>query len=329
MLKNQVVIRAQKIMLGISVVLLVAKFIAFGVTQSNSILSDALESIVNVLAASLGLYGLYLSQLPPDENHPNGHGKIEFIAAGFEGSLISIAGLSIIAKSIYNLLVPNQIESLDIGLTIVVGAGLVNWIMGKWLIRKGQKEKSIVLESSGKHLMTDAWSTIGITLGLGLYLLTDWIWVDQVTAMIFGVLIIKEGIHIIRKAVGGIMDEADVELVEQMVALLSKERSDKWIDIHNLRVIKYGKTPHVDLHVTMPYYFDLVEVHSEVEKLDLILKQNFGNESESFVHVDPCRSSQCSICRIESCTVRKAPFEKKIEWNVENITTNRKHRLID
>lgn len=324
---DQKIFRIQLTALCIGVLLLIAKFIAYQVTHSNTILTDALESIINVVAGCFALYSLYLSALPKDENHPYGHGKVEFIAAGFEGILISLAGVLMITKSIMAFLEPRQLEHLDLGMGIVVGSGIINFIVGSWLVSTGEKNKSLTLRSDGEHLKSDAYSSFGILGGLLLIKLTGLQWLDNAVAIVFAFFIIYTGVKLVRKSLSGIMDEADEEIITSLVQLLSTHRQTQWIDIHNVRVIQYGNKLHVDCHTTLPWYFSLNEAHQEMEAIAALVNEKLSSQVEFFIHSDPCIPESCKICMIEQCKERKTPFTEKMEWNQQNMTRNKKHGL--
>ncbi|MCP4122400.1 MAG: cation transporter, partial [Bacteroidetes bacterium] len=222
-------IRFQAITVLVGLILMGGKFIAYHLTGSNIILTDALESIVNIATGIFGLYSLYLASKPKDTDHPYGHGKIEFIAAGLEGGLITLAGIGIIIKSAYNLIFPDPLEQLDIGLFIVGGAGIINFLLGAAAERTGRTNNSLTLIASGKHLKTDAISTVGMILALGIILLTGWVWMDSIVAILIGAYIIFTGFRIVRVSIGGIMDEADFSLLEEVVEHLKSNRRDNWI----------------------------------------------------------------------------------------------------
>lgn len=206
----------QKWVAVISVILLLAKTTAYFLTGSVSIMTDALESIVNVIAGFFGLYSLYLSAKPRDADHPYGHGKIEFVSAALEGGMIFIAGILILYEAVVNLISPIGIHQLDIGIAIVAASALINYILGRWCERRGKKNNSIVLVASGKHLQTDTYSTIGILVGLFLIYFTNLIWIDSVVAMIFSFIILFTGYKIVRSSLAGIMDETDQALLAKM-----------------------------------------------------------------------------------------------------------------
>lgn len=315
----------QRIIAVVGVLLFLIKIYAWYKTDSVAILTDALESTINVVAGFIGLYSLYLSSLPRDQNHPYGHGKVEFISASIEGALISIAGVVIIYEAINKLQYPNTVEQLDLGLILVAFTAVINYILGFYAIKKGKKNNSLALIASGKHLQTDTYSTIGIIIGLIILYFTKIAWIDSVTALIFAGFIIYTGYKIVRESISGIMDETDELLLKEVVGFLNEERRPNWIDLHNLRIIKYGSTLHFDCHMTVPWYFNIEEGHKEVEALEATVINHFGDRIELFVHLDACKEYSCKICTKPDCPVRQHLFEEKVEWTVANVSLNKKH----
>ncbi|GAB3202074.1 cation diffusion facilitator family transporter [Pontibacter aydingkolensis] len=320
-------IRLQVLVVLVGVLLLIAKFVAYFLTNSNAILTDALESIINVVAGAFSLYSLILTSQPKDLNHPYGHGKIEFVAATLEGSLIVVAGGAIIVKSVYNLFNPHVLSQLDIGIILTAGAGVINYVVGAMTERRGNRNRSLVLVAGGKHLKTDAYSTAGILIGLLLIYLTGLVWLDSVVAIIFGIMIGFTGYRILRSAIAGIMDEADYELLQRIVQVLNDNRHENWIDIHNLRVIKYGSTLHIDCHLTVPWYLNVLEAHDEVEAVGRLIRDKVDRGIELFIHTDPCIAPSCLICSKDNCQVRQHAFEEKVVWDFDKVISDRKHTL--
>jgi len=320
-------LRIQKIITAIAILLFVVKIIAWYSTNSIAILTDALESIVNVIASLIGLYSLFLSAKPKDYDHPYGHGKAEFISAAIEGTLIVVAGFIIIYEAITNLLHPHTLKQLDYGISLVAATAVINYAAGVICLRVGKKNNSLALVASGKHLQADTWSTVGIIAGLILLVAIKINWIDSAVALIFSFVIIYTGYKIIRKSIAGIMDEADEELLKKMVIMLNGNRKENWIDLHNLRIIKYGGTLHLDCHLTVPWYLNVHEAHTEIDELSTLVKKEFGETMELFVHSDGCLDFSCAICTKTECTVRKHWFEKKVEWTMANISSNNKHSI--
>jgi len=315
----------QRIIAIVGIILFLVKLYAWYQTNSVAILTDALESTINVIAGLIGLYSLYLSSLPKDHNHPYGHGKVGFISASIEGALITIAGVVIIYEAVSELQNPKTIEKLDLGLILVSLTAVINYVLGFYAIKKGKKNNSLALIASGKHLQTDTYSTIGIIIGLIILYFTKISWIDSITALIFAGFIIYTGYKIVRESISGIMDETDELLLKEVVDYLSEERRENWIDLHNLRIIKYGSTLHFDCHMTVPWYFNIEEGHKEVDALEDAVKNHFGDRIELFVHLDACKEYSCNICSKTDCPVRKHPFQEKIKWTMQNVSLNKKH----
>jgi cation diffusion facilitator family transporter len=315
----------QKIVVAVAVLLFAIKILAYFITRSVSVLTDALESVANVGAGFIGLYSLHISAQPKDQNHPYGHGKAEFLSAGVEGSLIIIAGFAIIYKSVYSLIYPQPLRQLDQGMVLIGITAVINYAMGYISVYRGKRNNSLALVASGRHLQSDTYSTIGIIAGLILIYFTKLLWLDSAIALFFAVVIIVTGYRIIRSSIAGIMDEADLVLLNKMVHVLDKNRQENWVDLHNLRVIKYGGTLHVDCHLTVPWYLNVHEAHGEIDKLAALIKKEFGTSIELFVHSDGCLYFQCSICSKHDCHVRQKPFEERVPWSTKNLLRDAKH----
>lgn len=310
------------------ILLLGVKLYTWLITGSNAILSDALESIVNVVASSFALYSVVLAAHPQDENHPYGHGKIEFLSVGLEGSLIMIAGLATITKAIYNFFYPQEITAIDLGAGLTAFSGLVNYGMSQLLIRKGRELNSLTMVGDGRHLLTDVYSSIGLLIGLAVLYFTKLVWLDNLIAIGFSGFIIYSGYRLLRDSISGIMDEADLQLINQVIKILNQNRRKNWMDIHNLRIIKYGHELHIDCHATIPWFFTLRESHTEVKLIDELISNTMANEVEFFIHADPCEPPHsCAICLKDNCSVREQAFGKKVEWKLENVLLNQKHDI--
>ncbi|MBP7554998.1 MAG: cation transporter [Chitinophagaceae bacterium] len=318
-------LRVQKWVATISVVLLLVKFFAYYSTHSVSILTDALESIVNVAAGFIGLYSLYVAAKPRDADHPYGHGKAEFLSAAVEGTMIAAAGVIILYKAIETLIRPAPIHKLDTGIWLVAVTAVVNGAVGYYCVRTGKRNQSLALTASGRHLLSDTLSTGGIIIGLLLLYFTGYSWIDGTVAILFGLIIIWTAYGILRGSIAGIMDEADQQILNRLVQLLNANRATNWVDLHNLRVIKYGSILHVDCHLTVPWYLNVHEAHREIDVLAGLVRSEFGEYVELFVHSDGCMPFQCSICDKPDCPVRKHNFANKITWTLENISRNSKH----
>lgn len=314
----------------ISILICAVKFVAWGITGSLVILSDALESIINVAAAAFAWYSIYLSNKPRDTEHPYGHGKIEFFSIGFEGAMILIAGIGILVQAVISFIHPPSLQALTAGIWLTVAGGVSNFVLGYFLVQTGKNRNSLTLTGNGKHILSDSYSSIGVLVAVVLILLTGYTWIDPLASVFAAAVIIFTGFRLMTKSVKGLMDEVDMKVVDELVTILKENRKPSWIDIHNMRVQRFGNYYHVDCHVTMPYYYSLEQVHDEITKLDSILNTNFQKGSiEFFIHTDPCISSSCSHCLLSECAVRKRPFLQQIDWSKENLLPNKKHAFPD
>jgi cation diffusion facilitator family transporter len=317
--------RFQTFSLLVSLLIMLGKVGAWWITGSHAIFSDAGESLINVMAGGFALFSLYLSRKPRDKDHPYGHGKIEFISALFEGVLIIGAGLGIIAKAVHGLVYSVELQNLGLGIIVAGVAGLMNFGLGYYAKVLGKRFDSPTLIADGKHLITDTYSSVAMVLGLGVVHFTGVYWLDPVLALVMGSFIIYTGIGVIRHSIGGIMDEADEELLEEIVKALDEQKRENWVDLHNIRIIKYGPQLHVDCHLTVPWYLTVREAHQELEEVDRIVNQHTERRVEFFIHTDPCIPSQCAICEKSDCPVRHHAFEGKVTWDLETLRMNRKH----
>lgn len=320
-------VRIQKNIAFLAIVLFLLKLLAWRWTHSVAVFTDALESIVNVVTGLIGWYSVWLAAKPSDQNHPYGHGKIEYISAAIEGTLITIAGLVIIYEAFQHLRHPVSVEKIDLGTGILAATAIINFWAGSLAVKHGAKRNSAAMDAAGRHLKTDTYSTIGVITGLIIMKLTGWQWLDVSIALVIAAIILFTGYKVLRKSLAGIMDEADLKLLEELIAFLNQNRHPQWIDLHNLRMIQYGSILHLDGHLTLPWYDTVREAHAEIDALDQLIRQKFGNTIELFVHVDGCESFSCRICTLSTCPVRLHPHERTITWTVENVLQNNKHTL--
>jgi cation diffusion facilitator family transporter len=306
----------------VSILLLGVKFYAYLLTQSSAILSDALESIINVVASGFALWSIYLAAKPPDPNHPYGHGKIEYFSAGFEGALIILAAISIVYEAAPRVWHPSELLHLGQGLLVLAGTSLVNLILGLALIRTGRRTQSITLMADGKHILTDVFTTLGVLVGLGLVYLTGWYWLDGLIACIVAVNILVTGWKLVRTAFGGLMNETDPRLLEEISGILSKHRKDHWIDVHKLRAWRSGDRIHLDFHLIMPRDLTLDEGHHEVKLLENVLQEHFQVPADILIHVDPCTNGECPICGHSPCVLRGEPTLHQRLWHRDQVTAD-------
>ncbi|MDB5112701.1 MAG: cation diffusion facilitator family transporter [Mucilaginibacter sp.] len=303
---------------------MIAKFGAYFITASNFVLTDAAESIVNVFASSFAFFSIYLASQPRDANHPYGHGKVEYFSVFIEGILIGIAGVIIVVKSIYGIFYPTAIHDLVTGALIIGVTGVINGILGYYMINKGKSLPSITIEADGRHLITDMVTSTGLVVGLLLIHFTGILILDSILSILVGLFIIYTCYKLVRRSVAGLMDEADFKVVADVVSVLNANRKEEWIDIHNFRAQKYGNELHIDCHLTLPNYFDLNRVHEEVSLVDKMINKEVTT-TEFFIHADPCLPDCCHYCSMPNCPIRSEPKTEHIEWTMEKVIRNKKH----
>lgn len=314
----------QKVIAVVGISLLVIKFLAWYLTSSVAILTDALESIVNVIASLIGLYALYLSGKPRDSDHPFGHGRVEIISSSIEGVMICTAGLIIIVEAVNNLINPAEISDLDVGLILVAFAAAVNFAVGRTAVRKGKKNRSEALVASGRHLCSDTYSSVGIISGLLImYVLLlmgyNVAWLDGGIAMLFGFIIVYTGVKVIKESMDTIMDKADVAVLREVMDTLREHRHDDWIDIHNVRVIKYGTMLQMQMHVMLPRQMTVEMQYDEIKEVTDSVKEKFGDSIDLTIMGEPCTDLLCRCCS-KSCELRSHVFVGYDEWTIETIT---------
>jgi cation diffusion facilitator family transporter len=304
-------LRAGRLSLALGVVVFAAKVAAWIVTGSVAVFSDAMESIVNVVAALLLVWSLRLAAQPADRDHPYGHGKAEFLSAGVEGALIIVAALLIAVQALRDLLVGSAPQRLDTGMALVAGASLLNGGLGFYLVRIGRRTQSLALVADGRHILTDVWTSGGVLLGLLAVELTGRAWLDPAVALALAANIVRAGWQLVLRAVGGLLDEADEGLLARLASGLEASRPPEWIDVHGLRAWRSGAEAHVDLHLVVPRYFDAERLHRITEAVEARLVEAAAMPAEAVVHFDPCRPHECPHCAMPACPVRAAPHEAR------------------
>ncbi len=314
-------LRAALLSLVVSVALLVVKYIAYLATDSAAILSDALESIVNVVAALFAAAGLRFATRPADRNHPYGHGKMEYFSAVFEGGLIAFAAVVIIAYAVRDFVRGPDVSELELGLLLTTGAGLVNALLGWHLLRVGRRQRSIALIADGKHVLSDFQTSVGVIVGLALVQLTGRAWFDPLAALLVGANLARTGFRLVREAAGGLLDEEDPRLLARLVRALEEARFPGIIRIHRLRAIRSGRETYADAHVIVPEYWSVERAHDEVNELERRVLALPGIEGDIIFHVDPCLRAYCAVCDVPDCPVRREPFAGRQPLTVAEATS--------
>ena len=299
---------AMAISLVVSLGLLGAKYQAYRLTGSTAILSDALESIVNVVAAVFAIGALIFAGRPADRNHPYGHGKMEFLSAAFEGGLIAFAAVLIVYEVVRGLLDGVTLRALDVGVAVVLGAGLVNLALGFFLVRTGRRYDSLTLVADGRHVLADFYTSAGIVVGLLLVSATGLSWLDPLVALVVALNLMWTGVRVIRQASAGLLDEEDTALLDRLLVVLEPHLGQGVIRVHHLRAIRAGRFHHVDAHLVVPEFWTVERSHELAEDLAERVMKELGVDGEMILHTDPCHRIYCRMCDLDDCPVRREPF---------------------
>ena len=317
--------KAAMVSIGVGIALLLIKFTAYWLTGSAAVLSDALESIINVAASGFAFLSILISARPPDESHPYGHGKIEFFSAGFEGALIVIAAIAIIWTAVPAFFHPKALPGLDIALGLLVAGGIVNWLLGSYLIRSGRQANSATLVADGKHVQTDAITSAGVIVGLGLVWVTGWHWLDPLAAILVALNILRSGYHLLDEAVGGLMDKAEPAFLTQVAETLQKMRRPEWIAPHHLRSWRSGAVRFIDFHLVIPCYWKIYQAHAIQKAIEAALLEALDTPGQVVIHFDPCSPDYCPICAVQDCPIRQAPFSQQVVWTGDVLVAGPPH----
>jgi len=314
---EKIKLRAGLASLVVGLLLLAVKYAAYQLTGSAAVLSDALESIVNVVAAAFALGSLVFAGRPADRGHPYGHGKIEFFSAVFEGGLIAFAALAIIGYAIADLLRGPEVEAIEFGALLTFAAGLVNAVLGWYLIRTGRRTRSLVLVADGQHVLSDFWTSFGVVVALVLVRITGLAWLDPAVALVLGLNLARTGLGLVRHAAGGLLDEEDTALLTRMVEVFDETRSPGIIRIHRLRAIRAGRFTHVDAHVVLPEYWTIERAHEVTDAFERRVMDACKIEGEIVFHSDPCRRLLCPACDVPDCPIRRFAYEARPALTIE------------
>jgi cation diffusion facilitator family transporter len=303
----------------ISVIVLSLKTKAYYETNSIAVLSDALETVVNVITAVMALWAVKMASEPADANHPYGHGKMENFSAAFEGGLIFFAALAILFQSIESFFVPVHIQNISEGFKYLGLATLLNLLVGLHLYWTGQRQKSEALKASGKHVLSDVVTTVGIFIGLFLVKLTGLQWIDAVVGLVLGLWLGYEAYQVLRSNSGALLDETDDASLEKLAEIMAKHRTPGIIDIHHLRMIRSGNFHHIDAHLVVPEFWGVLQAHVVAHEFEKSVVAEYEYDGEFAFHTDPCQKLYCSTCAVENCKIRISPYTYRRELTKEHM----------
>jgi cation diffusion facilitator family transporter len=260
---------------------------AYLLTGSVGLLSDALESGVNLVAALVAVVALTVAARPPDRSHPFGHGKAEYFSAGVEGVMILAAAAAVIVTAVNRLLHPQDLERLGLGLGLTVASSVVNLVVAQVLLRAGRRHRSITLVADGKHLLTDVWTSGGVLAGLVAVGITGWTVLDPIIALVVGVNIVVAGVRLVRNSTGGLMDAAlDPEDLAALEDLFDRHRQIEGVDIHAVQTRSAGQERFVSIHLLVPGTWSVRRGHELTRRLEAEVTETLPGAS-LFTHVEP------------------------------------------
>jgi cation diffusion facilitator family transporter len=286
----------------VSVVLTSVKFVGYYHTGSSAILSDAMENVVNVIASGVALYSLVVAHRPADEEHPYGHGKVEFMSAGFEGGMILLAGVLILVETVGKLVYGKvELEDVGLGLVLMAVAMAVNGALGAYMIALGRRQGSAVLVADGKHLFSDAVTSVGAIVALGVVKLTGWAYADPIAAIVIALYIGWTGLGLLRHAMSGLMDEQDLADEKLLRGILDSHvgeggKGPRICSYHKLRHRHSGRYHWVDFHIMVPAGLNVLEGHEIASAIEWEIEKALG-EGNATAHVEPCGGEGgCRVC---------------------------------
>ncbi len=305
LMTNKRVQIAIRISFAVSIISFLIKFIGFLITGSNTVLSDMAESVVHMLAVGFSMYGVYLSARPPDEKHPYGHERIEFLSVGVEGTVIILAGITIIYQSIKHIVLGLEPENLQEGMLVVAAAGIVNLALGSYLMYVGRAEKNNIIIGNAKHTLTDVYTSAGVVVTLILIYFTDFTLLDSIVAMAVAAYIMFEGYRLVRFAFNGIMDQPDPEQHQHIIRILEEQMPEGIRDWHSLRHRTAGKTTWVELHVLFDKDIKLDLAHDIGTELEHRINKAVEGDAVVTLHLEPEQTHKSSHQKLKASYTNK------------------------
>ena len=313
-------VRIALLSIGAGACVLGLKYLAYLLSGSVALKSDAIESIVNVVAAVFALGAVVFAGKPADKEHPYGHGKIEHFSAAFEGGLISLAAVFILLEAAKGLIYGVELKDVGRGLAVNLLAGGLNGLLGWYLLAQGRRTRSKALEADGHHILSDFWTTVGIATGLVAVKITGLQWLDPVMAMVVGLLLARTGFRLVKESSQALLDMEDPEVLDRVLAAMNATRSWDIIAVHEMRTFRSGRYTHVDVHMVVPEFYPVRQAHDLCEGFGKRTLESAGIEGEVHTHVDPCGRLYCERCPADPCSIRRAPRTLDAAFTLDEAT---------
>jgi cation diffusion facilitator family transporter len=278
---------ALRISLAVSALSLCAKASGFFLTQSTTALSDAAESVIHILAVAFVYYGFLLSTKPADNKHLYGHERVEFLSVGVEGAVIILAGITIIYESVSHFIYGHAIQNIGWGILLLSAAGIINFVLGSYLLKVGRREDNMMVVSNGKHTLTDVWTSLGAVLTLIIIHFTGWTRLDALVGFGLALYIMYEGYKLLRYSVDGLMDSRNPEADRAIRTTLDEPLPGAMTSYHNLRHRTTGNTTWIELHAIFQKGIDLKRAHDDATALERKLIDAAAGDVIVTIHLEP------------------------------------------
>lgn len=313
-----------RLALGAALLVLLLKGLAYEAGGGAGLLSDAGESFLNLLTALLGLYGSLWARRPRDSDHPYGHGKADALLAAFQALLVGGTALFLAYTMMTGTYLPLRPDAIFAALPYEALAMLLNTVLALLLWHGGRHLHSHLLTTEAWHLMGDVTTSVLVLGGLGAVQVGLPTLIDKAVGLVLAGLMAYGAFRALRESSAALLDEQDPRLLNRLAEALEKHRRPEWIDIHNVRIQRYGATLHIDGHVTFPWYWSLQEAHAALKALEKTLAEELRRPVEFFWHMDPCEPPCCAHCQVTPCPHRQRPFEQSIPFRPETLFPNQK-----
>jgi cation diffusion facilitator family transporter len=314
-------IRATALSLLAGLAILALKILAFRLTGSAALKSDAYEGVVNILAAAFALGAIIFADQPTDEDHPYGHGKIEHFSAAFEGGLITLAAILILNEGVQAWVRAEPLKQLNLGLAVNAGSGALNGLLGWYLISRGRQLRSAAIEADGHHVMSDFYTTLALLAGVAVVWLTGLQWLDAAIAVVMGLWLLRTGFFLVKGASGALLDLEDPKTLRSIVDEINRAAPPEIITLHGLRTLRSGRHTHVDVHFVIPEYLAIRDAHPLIESFGESVLKQLEMEGEFHSHMDPCMRRYCDRCQVQACPIRQKPFLERAPVTLQEACT--------
>lgn len=313
-----------RLALGVALLVLLLKALAYEAGGGAGLLSDAAESLVNALTAILGLYGTLLAHQPRDPEHPYGHGKVDSLLSGLQALLIAGTAGFLAYAILHGNFRPLAVEGFYQAYLYEAAAIALNASLSFTFWRAAKRFHSQLLKAESLHLLGDGLTSLLVVAGLGAVQLGLPPVIDKGIGLVLVSFMGYGAFQLLRETGQTLLDAQDPRLLARLVEILQKHRRPEWIDIHNVRIQRYGVSLHIDGHITFPWYWSLQEAHTALKGVEELLRRELHRPVEFFWHMDPCEPSCCAYCLIAECPHRQRPFEQEIPFTPEKLFLNQK-----